>query len=98
MVVESHAIAALGMLIKDRNQPLMLCTALLRSFPPQPGPGVEVVGVDLDAIPGLRTYNGVVWSEQRLLVRGHVDGIQFVAEEAPRPVEVVTSIGGIGTV
>jgi hypothetical protein len=70
----------------------MLCTAVLMSYPPQPGNGVEVVGVDFDGLPDVQTHGDVIWTEQTILVNGHMDGDRLVADRPPYPV-VMTPAG-----
>jgi hypothetical protein len=53
-----------------------LCGAILESYPPQCGqPSVELVGLDLDAVDGLTSAEGVTWKESIVLtLQRAVDG------------------------
>lgn len=53
-----------------------LCAAILESYPPQCGePSVELVGLDLDEVPGTTAEGEVVWLEgANLRVQREADG------------------------
>jgi hypothetical protein len=91
--VNRNSISVVGSLIKYRDRPLMLCTTLLASYPPQPGSGVEVIGVDFDGLPDVETYGGVMWTEQTILVNGHMDGDRLVADRPPSSVVMTLAAG-----
>ncbi|HEY5663162.1 MAG TPA: hypothetical protein VIS05_03910 [Ilumatobacter sp.] len=57
------AIAVQGFVI-DRDGTTRLCAAVMESYPPQCGePAVELVGLDLTALPAVHTEQGVTWQE-----------------------------------
>jgi hypothetical protein len=52
-----------------------LCGVLLESFPPQCGePSLRLEGLDVHALDGLTSAEGVTWSERELSIHGEVDG------------------------
>ncbi len=61
-----------------------LSETIAESFPPQPGGArLQVEGLDLDAIPGLRSSGSVTWSEEQIQLLGTVeDGTLTVAPNA----------------
>jgi hypothetical protein len=63
-----------GSLFVDQAGTMLLCGAIAESFPPQCGGArIEVLGLDLDAIPDVQEANGVRWVES-LQVFGRVAG------------------------
>ena len=83
-------IAAVGVIIARRGEPVMLCTAALLSYPPQCAGGIEVRGVDPADVPTIKTDHGVSWTDERVMVVGHLDDYVLVAD---RPVTACHEIG-----
>lgn len=70
-------IAVRGMLHIDQTA-TRLCGGVLESFPPQCGePWVELVGLDLSAVAGTTTAEGVTWKEGAVLNLQRVDDGRF---------------------
>jgi hypothetical protein len=60
-------IAVQGLLHADQGS-TRLCATILESYPPQCGqPSVELVGLDLSAVEGATTAEGVTWKEGAVL-------------------------------
>ena len=60
-------VAVQGLLHVERGI-ARLCAAILESYPPQCGePSVELVGLDLAAVEGMTTADGVSWKESAVL-------------------------------
>jgi len=78
-------VTAVGTLIGTRDGPCYLADLVLLSFPPQVGRGIEVRGVDLDQVPGLRRRGDRYWTEAAVLVSGRIDGEALVADRPPWP-------------
>ena len=64
-----------GFLITDSDGPLYLSEGLAESLPPQQaGAKLRVEGLDLDTIEGLKTSQGISWTDHVVQVLGTVDG------------------------
>lgn len=83
---EAPLLVAGAILAKDSE--VRLCEALAESFPPQcPANFLVVEGLDLAAIDGLTTAQGVTWSDRPVEVFGAVrDGVLTVADGRSGPV------------
>jgi hypothetical protein len=68
----------------------MLCSALLTSLPPG-GVGVELVGLDHDAVPGLVSSEGTRWTEGTVAVIGHIADGKLIVEGPVRSGKWVTT-------
>lgn len=63
-----------------------VCEMLAESFPPQcGGASLRLEGLDLGAIAGLETAEGVTWSNEALRLTGRLSGDLLTVREAPRP-------------
>lgn len=66
-----------------------VCEMLAESFPPQcGGASLRVEGLDLDAMAGLETAEGVTWSNEALRLTGRLSGDLLTVREAPQPAAV----------
>lgn len=87
-------VAVQGLLRVDRGG-VRLCAAILESYPPQCGaPSVELVGLDLAAVEGTATADGVSWKEGAVLnLERATDGrFRVVDVEAGTRVQVVLGL------
>ncbi len=67
----SHSVA--GLLVADGGV-VRLCEVLLESFPPQcGGASIEIRGLDLTTVIGLRTEQGVSWTDRPITLTGVIE-------------------------
>jgi hypothetical protein len=73
-----------GFLVQAADGPLMICTILLDSMPPQCGEGTPVVGVDISTVPGATFASGVSWTEDPVTLEGTLsEGVLIVSGGTP---------------
>jgi hypothetical protein len=70
---------AVGWILIAGGKPPTLCSALLTSLPPD-GVGVELVGLDANAIPGLTAREGVRWTKETVAVTGHIHDERLIVD------------------
>ena len=72
-----------------------LCELLAESFPPQcGGASWRVDGLDLDAIAGLETAEGVTWSDDVVRLSGRLSGGVLTVDAPPKPAAESASAPG----
>ena len=65
--------------VLDQDGVTRLCAEILESYPPQCGePSVELVGLDLAAIAGTQTEQGVTWKESVVVTVQRRQDARFV--------------------
>jgi hypothetical protein len=75
-------ISVQGLLLVDQGS-ARLCGAILESYPPQCGaPSVELVGVDIVAIDGTTTVEGITWKEGAVLILERAADGRFTVVDA----------------
>ena len=71
-----------GFIVTEEDGTVLLAELLAESLPPLAGGATLIVeGLDLDTFPGLKTAQGITWSDQPVQLLGDVaDGVLTVSE------------------
>ena len=73
-VLRAKKVQVRGFLLRCDQEPLLLCTELLESYPPQcGGPSLVVDGLDMDTLADITRGDDCAWSARPVELQGVVD-------------------------